>query len=104
MMSATWSKAQWLAWVPVVHPETGVQQVKGRWMAATPDDALHTFEGGGDVSEVGERIMSLIDGRRTVGEIVAVLKAEFDVGQAECEQQTVQFIETLVFKKVLAPI
>ena len=98
------SLKQWLATVPRVHPETGVQQVKGRWMAATPDDALHTFESGGEVSEVGERIISLVDGRRTVGEIVAVLQTEFEVGQAECEQQTVQFIETLVLKKVLAPI
>ena len=96
---------QWLAWVPRVHPETGVQQVKGRWMAATPDNALHTFEeSGGAVSEVGERIIALIDGRRTVGEIVSVLQTEFEVEQAECEQQTVQFIEALVFKKVLAPI
>ena len=103
-MSGTHSLQQWLAWVPRVHPETGVQQVKGRWMAATPDDALHTFESGGEVSEVGERIISLVDGTRTVGEIVAVLQTEFEVGQAECEQQTVQFIETLVLKKVLAPV
>ena len=78
--------------------------MKGRWMAATGDDALHTFEDGQGVSEVGERIISLIDGRRTVGEIVAVLKAEFEVEQADCEQQTVQFIETLVLRKVLAPV
>ena len=104
-MSGTQSLHQWLSWVPRVHPETGVQQVKGRWMAATPDNALHTFEeSGGEVSEVGERIISLIDGRRTVGEIVSVLQAEFEVEQAECEQQTVQFIETLVLKKVLAPV
>lgn len=94
-----------LKWVPRVHPETGVQQVKGRWMAASPDDALHTFEGEkGEVSEVGERIISLVDGRRTVGEIVAVLQSEFEVAQSECEQQTVQFLEILVQKKVLAPV
>jgi hypothetical protein len=104
-MTGLMSLQQWLAWVPQVHPETGVQQVKGRWMAATPDDALHTFEeGNGEVSEVGERIISLIDGRRTVGEIVSVLQGEFEVEQGECEQQTVQFIETLVLKKVLAPV
>lgn len=68
-------------------------------MAATPDDALHTFEG----SEAGERIISLVDGQRTVGEIAAILQKEFDVAPAVCEQQTVQFIEILVQKKVLAP-
>jgi len=98
-MTSARSLQQWLNWVPRVHPETGVQQVKGRWMAATPDDALHTFEG----SEVGERIISLVDGQRTVGEIAAILQKEFDVVQAVCEQQTVQFIEILVQKKVLAP-
>ena len=72
-------------------------------MAATPDDALHTFEEAGEVSEVGERIISLVDGQRTVGQIAAMLMGEFDVAQAECEQQTVQFIEILVQKKVLAP-
>ncbi len=98
-MTSARSLQQWLNWVPKVHPETGVQQVRGGWMAATPDDALHTFEG----SETGERIISLVDGQRTVGQIAAVLQQEFDVPQAECEQQTVQFIEILVQKKVLAP-
>lgn len=96
---------QLLGWVPRVHPETGVQQVKGRWVAATPDDALHSFEDAkGVVSAVGERIISLVDGRRTVGEIVAILQGEFEVAQAECEQQTVEFLEILVAKKVLAPV
>ena len=103
-MQRTRSLQQWLSWVPQVHPETGVQQVKGRWMAATPDSALHTFEDEGGVSEVAERIVSLIDGRRTVGEIVGALRGEFEVSQSECEQQTVRFMEILVLKKVLAPI
>src|SRR5438094_945997 len=47
-------------WVPRVHPETGVQQVGGKWIAATPDDALHYFEDeAGRVSEVGSRIIAL---------------------------------------------
>jgi hypothetical protein len=101
-MTSARSLHQWLQWVPRVHPETGVQQVRGRWMAATPDDVLHSFEGPGGVSEVGERIIALVDGKRTVGEIAAVLQGEFDVSQAECEEQTVQFIQVLIEKKVLA--
>lgn len=103
-MSRARSLQQWLSLVPQVHPETGVQQVKGRWMAATPDNSLHTFEGPEGVSEVGERIISLIDGRRTVGEIISLLQVEFEVGQSECERQTVEFIELLVAKQVLAPV
>ena len=44
--------------VPRVHGETALQKVGGRWVAATPDDQLHSFEGAdGVVSEVGERIV-----------------------------------------------
>ena len=54
-----------------VNPETAVQRVGGRYMAATPDDRLHTFEApDGSVSEVGERIIELIDGARTLGGII----------------------------------
>ena len=101
-MTSAPSLEQWLKWVPRIHPETGAQEVRGQWIATTPDGRYHTFEDPHGVSEVGERIMSLVDGRRTVGEIAAVLQIEFAVARAECEQQTVQFIEILIQKKVLA--
>lgn len=88
--------------VPKVHPETAVSKVGGRWMAATPDDRLHTFEGpDGAVSEVGERIVELVDGQRTVGDIVQVLVDEFEVSRELAESDTVQFIGLLVQKQVL---
>ena len=88
--------------VPRVHPETGVQKVGGRLLAASPDDSLHAFEDeGGEVSEVGERIVELIDGRRNLGEIVDVLCEEFDVDRAACAADTVRFVGLLVQKKVL---
>ena len=91
-------------WVPRVHPETGVQQVEGRWIAATPDDALHYFEEqNGEVSQVGSRIIALADGHRTVGQIIDLLCAEFEVDPAECERAVVEFIDLMVDKKVLAP-
>ncbi|MEW5742843.1 MAG: PqqD family protein [Myxococcota bacterium] len=91
-----------LTQIPRVHPETAVSKVGGRWMAATPDDRLHTFEGpDGVVSEVGERIVELVDGQRTVGEIVDVLVEEFDVSRDQAEVDTRQFIALLVQKQVL---
>lgn len=88
--------------VPRVHPETAVSKVGGRWLAATPDERLHTFEGAdGAVSEVGERIVELVDGRRTVAEIVDVLVDEFEVSREVAEQDTVEFIRLLVQKQVL---
>ena len=93
-----------LDWVPHVHPETGVQRVGGKWVAATPDDALHYFEeGDGRVSEVGSRIIELCDGVRTVGQIVDTLCEEFEVGRDECEREVLRFVDLLVEKKVLAP-
>lgn len=85
-----------------VHPDTAVQRVGGRYMAATPDDRLHTFEApDGSVSEVGERIIELVDGSRTVGQIVDVLVEEFEVSREVAEADTRQFIELLLGKLVL---
>jgi pyrroloquinoline quinone biosynthesis protein D len=85
-----------------VHPDTAVQRVGGRFMAATPDDRLHTFEApDGSVSEVGERIIELVDGARTVGQIVDVLVEEFEVSRDVAEADTRQFIDLLLGKQVL---
>jgi len=70
-------------------------------MAATMDDRLHTFEDQEGVSEVGERIVELIDGKRSVAEIVSVLVGEFEVAREVCEADALEFIEDLVEKQVL---
>jgi len=89
--------------VPRVHGETALQKVGGRWVAATPDDQLHSFEGSdGVVSEVGERIVELIDGRRSVEEIVKVLLDEFEVPREVAESDTLDFIALLADKHVLS--
>lgn len=88
--------------IPRVHGETALQKVGGRWVAATPDDQLHSFEDdAGAVSEVGERIVELIDGRRSVGDIVAVLLEEFEVTRELAESDTVDFIGLLASKRVI---
>ncbi len=95
-----------LASVPRVHPEATVTRVGGQWMAATADAALHTtlhtFEGPEGVSEVGERIVGLIDGQRTVGGIVDVLVEEFEVSRDVAEADTLAFISELLRKRVLS--
>jgi pyrroloquinoline quinone biosynthesis protein D len=89
--------------VPKVHGETALQRVGGRWVAATPDERIHSFEEeSGEVSEVAERIVELVDGRRSVADIVAVLVEEFDVTREVAEVDTVDFIGLLVAKQVLA--
>jgi Coenzyme PQQ synthesis protein D (PqqD) len=89
--------------VPKVHGETALQKVGGRWVAATPDDQLHSFEGpDGVVSEVGERIVELIDGRRTVADIVEALLSDFEVTREVAELDTLDFIGLLAEKHVLS--
>jgi hypothetical protein len=88
--------------VPRLHPEAGLQRVSGKLMAAGPDDFLHRFEDAqGQVSEVAERILELVDGRRTVADIAAVLCDEFEVEPEACRQDTAAFVRLLVEKKVL---
>lgn len=88
--------------VPRVHGETALQKVGGRWVAATPDNRLHSFEGpDGVVSEVGERIVELIDGQRSVGDIVAQLVNEFEVPRPVAEADATGFIQLLAEKQVL---
>lgn len=89
--------------VPQVHPETALSKVGGRWVAATPDDGVHTFEeADGSASVVGERIIELVDGSRSVEAIVGVLLEEFDVGREVVEGDTLDFIRLLVEKQVLS--
>jgi pyrroloquinoline quinone biosynthesis protein D len=94
-----------LASVPRVHVEATLSKVGGQWMAATADaglhTTLHTFEGPEGVSEVGERIVELIDGKRSVAGMVEVLLQEFEVSREVAEADTLEFITELFRKKVL---
>jgi hypothetical protein len=93
-----------LASVLRVPEETAAQRVGGRWAAATADGGFHQFEDEGGVSEVGERIMDLVDGQRSLGEIVSMLCEEFDVERVTCERETIRFVAELVQKRVLEAV
>ncbi|MFT3714233.1 MAG: PqqD family protein [Archangium sp.] len=100
---ASKSRVVSLSDVPKVHGETALQKVGGRWVAATPDDQLHSFElADGDVSEVGERIVELIDGKRSVADIVEALLQDFEVSREVAESDTLEFIGLLADKHVLS--
>lgn len=88
--------------VPRLNPNVGVQRVGGRLLAAGPEDSLHSFEDGvGGASEVAERIVELVDGKRSVREIATAIGEEFEVSRDVCEADTRRFVEGLVEKKVL---
>src|SRR4051812_13869812 len=87
--------------VPRLHPAMSVQRALGLLTAAGPDNLLHTFEEEQGLNEVAERIVELVDGRRTVADMVAVLCEEFEVEPEKCREDTVDFVSRLVEKKVL---
>src|SRR5579862_236193 len=88
-----------------VNPEVGVQRVRGRLLAAGPEDVLQSFEDGkGEVSEVAERIVELADGVRSVRQIVDALCEEFEVSQDVCTEDTQQFVRLLMQKGILLPV
>lgn len=94
--------ANTLTRVPRLHPGTGVVRVGGRLMATSEDAAVHSFEeGDGTVSEVAERIVELVDGSRTVEQIVDALCDEFEVGREACTADTLAFLRVLAERKVL---
>lgn len=89
--------------VPRPHAETALRKVGGHWVAVTPDGQLHGFESpDGAVSEVGERIVELVDGKRSVQDIVALLVEEFDVPREVAEVDASRFIQVLADKQVLS--
>ena len=83
-----------------------MERVGGRWMVATPDDQLHYFvaEGGEDPSDVGDRILDLADGTRTVREIATAICSEFEVDEETALRDTADFVFQLVERKVLASL
>ncbi|HEY3446664.1 MAG TPA: PqqD family protein [Myxococcales bacterium] len=82
-----------------------MERVGGRWMVATPDDQLHYFvaEGGEEPSDVGDRIIDLADGKRTVREIAQVICSEFEVDEPTALRDTAEFVRQLIERKVLDP-
>jgi hypothetical protein len=92
--------------IPGPHPETAVEKVGGRWMVATPDDRLHYFvsEGGEEPSDVGDRILELADGTRTVREIAEMVCAEYEVEPETALKDTLELVSELLRNGVLSPM
>jgi len=53
------------------------------------------------LNEVGARIWSLIDGKRTVRDIVSVINSEFAVSEEEAKEDTRIFLEQLAEREII---
>ncbi len=62
------------------------------------EDALYTF------NETGREIWALIDGRRTVAEIVELLSAEFTCPPGEIDADVAGLLEELVSRRMLRAV
>ena len=95
-------RAQFWAAVVERHPDSGFQRVDDRLLVAGPDDFLHTFENeAGELSNVAERIVELVDGTRTTAQVADALCAEFEVDPERCRADTAEFIQLLVDRRIL---
>lgn len=81
-----------------------MERVGGRWMVATLDDQLHYFveDGSEEPSAVGDRILDLADGTRTVREIASTICGEFEVDEETALRDTAAFVGQLIERKVLS--
>jgi hypothetical protein len=55
------------------------------------------------VSEVGARLLDLIDGRRSVGELLELLVAEYDVAPPELERDVASYLEEILALGLVLP-
>lgn len=88
--------------VPRLSSQVELQRVGGEVFVTTEDAALHTFEHlDGQASEVAQHIVGLVDGRRSVADIVASVVEEFEVSPEVALKDARHFIELLVERRVL---
>ena len=55
------------------------------------------------VSEVGARLLDLIDGRRSVGEILRLLEAEYEVAPATLERDATRYLDEILAIGLVEP-
>lgn len=83
--------------IPIHHPRTASRLFSGEAVVITPaENTVRMF------NPVGSRIWELMDGQRSVGQIIATLTDEFDVEPARAERTTLEFIAMLEEKDLVA--
>ena len=83
--------------IPIHHPRTASRVFSGEAVIITPaENTVRMF------NPVGSRIWELMDGSRTVGQIVAQLIEEFDVEPERAERTTLDFFAMLEEKELVA--
>jgi glutamine phosphoribosylpyrophosphate amidotransferase len=76
---------------PVLREQVAATVVDDYAVVILADDGIVNV-----LNPLGARIWALIDGRRTVGDIAAVIASEYDVRPEVAARDTAEFVQTLV--------
>lgn len=79
--------------IPQQNPETAARLIdEAMFVLHAETSELHAL------NEIGARIWELVDGKRSVADIAAVIETEYDVDQAQAEADVGEFLDELVEK------
>ena len=81
---------------PEPHPQTAGRVIDGEAVLILSDSAEINV-----LNPVGSRIFELIDGNKSIAQIVETIADEYNVPQDDAQQDTISFIEELVAHQVL---
>ncbi len=82
--------------IPSRSPGTASRVVDGEAVIVALKDAEINV-----ANKVGTRIWDLVDGKRSLYDIAGVISDEFEISSEEALQDTIEFVEDLVKRKML---
>jgi hypothetical protein len=81
---------------PKPHPQTAGRVIDGEAILMLADDSEIQV-----LNQVGSRIFELADGSRSVSEIAQLIAGEYQVDEAQAQQDTLAFLRQLVIQNVM---
>ena len=77
--------------VPRFHPQVAMSVIGGEAVLVLPQDGQIEV-----LNEVGARVLQLVDGKRTITDIAAVIVREYEVEVEQATQDVAQLVQGLV--------
>ena len=81
---------------PKPHPQTAGRVIDGEAILMLADDSEIQV-----LNTVGSRIFELADGSRSISEIAQVIAREYQVDEAQAQQDALSFVRQLVAQNVM---
>lgn len=85
-----------LSLVPVAHPQVASRVVDEQAVIVLSDEGEVTV-----LNEVGTRVWDLVDGKRTVGQIIDLIASEYAIDQETARRDVEEFLKQLVDAKAI---